>query len=399
MTAIDEAASAVDRLIRGQMLKYIDWRYLAGRERTPLALGTRLAALAETAFWQRWEGQESKEIIPRPPGGVLPYREDLSHRDESQWPIGLSGDRTDPWQNSRAVYFADPKTAQIYTFLTSSWGGRSAVADLSGQIARMRLARPGAVPIVELQATEMPTRFGMKSRPDFRAVEWVGGDEAPTVELPAEAMPKPLSEEQMSRRRRMKDQPYGAFGKGQKPLTQNVLAYALKEFGIRSGTVRLSSGYTLKGYYLRALEDAFSRYLPISAPEPSQRHNAQDSSSEHVTSQKEPSVSTSHSWPAGAPGRDDVTDAVSEPPHVSPSNSGRCDVVTDESPICRGLDRGSTGHASENKTASFDSPLNRADNEIGKPEETGESSPPERASSETKARLPRPAAARKRTGS
>jgi hypothetical protein len=201
---IDEAASAVDRLIRGQLLRYIDWRYLVGKERTPLPLGTKLAAMAEIAFWQRWEGQKPAEIIVRQPGGVLPYREDLSRRDESEWPIGLSGDKADPWQNSRAVYFAEPETAKIYTFLTSSWGGRSAVSDLSGQIFRMRLARPGVTPIVELQAVEMPTRFGVKSRPEFRVVEWVGGEEAPLVELPPEAAPKPVNEEQMSRRRRMK---------------------------------------------------------------------------------------------------------------------------------------------------------------------------------------------------
>ena len=58
------------------------------------------------------------------------------------------------------------------------------------------------------------------------------------------------------------DRPYGALGHMQRPLTQHGLARALKEFKVRSGTIRLAGGTTSKGYYLRALEDAFARYLP-----------------------------------------------------------------------------------------------------------------------------------------
>jgi Protein of unknown function (DUF3631) len=58
------------------------------------------------------------------------------------------------------------------------------------------------------------------------------------------------------------DRPYGALGHMQRPLTQHGLARALKEFKVRPGTIRLAGGATSKGYYLRALEDAFARYLP-----------------------------------------------------------------------------------------------------------------------------------------
>ena len=63
------------------------------------------------------------------------------------------------------VYLVDPDTAEAYTFSTSSWGGREAVIELGDTIARMRRAHPDAVPIVELRAREMPTKFGKKSRP------------------------------------------------------------------------------------------------------------------------------------------------------------------------------------------------------------------------------------------
>jgi hypothetical protein len=64
-------------------------------------------------------------------------------------------------------------------------GGRGAVADLGDQIQRVRFTNPGAVPVVELCAAPMPTKFGRKSRPIFKVVEWrkggslVEGDEPP----------------------------------------------------------------------------------------------------------------------------------------------------------------------------------------------------------------------------
>jgi hypothetical protein len=175
-----------DRLIKGDILKYRDWRWWVGSVVVPD--GTRLATLAVIAYWQRWDNQKSVEIKVREPGGVLPDRHELSHADPSQWPIGPSGDRQDPWQDTRAVYMADPATAKAYTFITTSMGGHEAVRALSGQITRMRVARPGAVPIVELRSAEMKTRYGLKSKPVLEVVEWIGGETLPPeVERPLEA--------------------------------------------------------------------------------------------------------------------------------------------------------------------------------------------------------------------
>jgi hypothetical protein len=45
----------------------------------------------------------------------------------------------------------------------------------------MRTVHPDAVPIVELRAAEMPTKFGRKSKPVFKVVGWksASGGEAP----------------------------------------------------------------------------------------------------------------------------------------------------------------------------------------------------------------------------
>src|SRR5262249_39161451 len=73
----------------------------------------------------------------------------------------------------------DPVSAEAYTFTTSSFGGRGAVADLGDQIARVRFSQPGAVPIVELRSAPMMTKFGKRSRPMFKVVGWKGGEAAP----------------------------------------------------------------------------------------------------------------------------------------------------------------------------------------------------------------------------
>ena len=168
----DAASEASERTIRGTLLKFADWRWTAGNEAAPVASGTRLIAMATAAMWVRWENGKPAEYRIREPGGRLPERFELDHDDEDEWEIGPSGDPQDPWRNTRLVYLIDPQTAEAFTFSTSSWGGRGAVNDLGDQIARMRTVHPDAVPVVELQAAEMPTRYGRKSKPLFKVAGW-----------------------------------------------------------------------------------------------------------------------------------------------------------------------------------------------------------------------------------
>lgn len=173
----DAAAEASERTIRGTLLKFADWRWTAGKEATAVESGTKLVALATTAGWVRWEGGKPAEHRMRAPGRRLPDRDELGYDDESAWAEGPGGgEPKDPWQNTRWVYLVDPQTAEAFTFTTSSWGGRGAVTDLGDQIARMRTVHPDAVPIVALQAAEMPTKYGRKSKPVFKVVGWKSAD-------------------------------------------------------------------------------------------------------------------------------------------------------------------------------------------------------------------------------
>ena len=168
----DAAGEASERMIRGHLLKFADWRWTLGKEATPVDNGTRLIALGTVAMWVRWEDGKPVEHIVRRPGERLPEREKLSHTNEDEWETAPGGEPKDPWANTRLVYLVDPDTAEAYTFSTSSWGGRDAVIELGDQIARMRTTYPDAAPIVELRASEKPTRFGRKSKPVLKVVSW-----------------------------------------------------------------------------------------------------------------------------------------------------------------------------------------------------------------------------------
>jgi hypothetical protein len=180
----DAAAENAGRVLRGTLLKFSEgtWSKGAGAE---VKDGTQLVALGTVRAWVKWvSGKPAKYEIPEA-GRSMPEREDLGDLDEDAWEAGVDGKPKDPWQNTRFVHLVDPLSAEIFTFSTSSWGGRGAVADLAEQIQRVRYANPGALPVVELSAAPMMTKFGKKSKPLFKVVEWrkggslVEGDEPP----------------------------------------------------------------------------------------------------------------------------------------------------------------------------------------------------------------------------
>jgi hypothetical protein len=53
------------------------------------------------------------------------------------------------------------------------------VSDPGDQVERMLTVHPHATPIVELRATESPTKYGMKSKPVLGVVGWQGLEEGP----------------------------------------------------------------------------------------------------------------------------------------------------------------------------------------------------------------------------
>ena len=186
----DAAADNANRVLKGRLLRFADWQWTAGKN-TRIEKGTQLIVTGTAAAWVKWNDGKPVEYKMRETGKRMPDRDELGDTDETTWERGLDKEPIDPWQNTRFVYLLNPTTLEAYTFSTHSWGGRNAVGDLADQIARARNVRPGAVPLVELQAAEMPTKFGRKSKPLFRVAEWRGGHAERPKELehatPAEA--------------------------------------------------------------------------------------------------------------------------------------------------------------------------------------------------------------------
>jgi hypothetical protein len=171
----DAAAENAERVIKGTLLKYSDWKWTKGKESIEVEKGITLVALGTTAAWVKWSGGKPVEYIMRQPGKKLPERDELGDLDKTKWELGPDGQPKDPWQNTRFVYFVDPVSAEAYTFVTASWGGRQAVNDLADQIQRVRYGNPGGSPLVELHAEPWGTKYGRKSKPFFKVIDWLGG--------------------------------------------------------------------------------------------------------------------------------------------------------------------------------------------------------------------------------
>jgi hypothetical protein len=171
----DEASASAGRMIKGTLLKFSDWHWTKGKEGIKVEDGTSLLALGTAAGWVKWQGGKPVEYKMRQAGHPLPERDELGDDDEANWETGPDGEPKDPWQNTRFVYFIDPLTAEAFTYTTATFGGRGAISDLADQIGHVRFARPDAVPLVELHAAPMQTRFGKRSKPSFKVVDWRGG--------------------------------------------------------------------------------------------------------------------------------------------------------------------------------------------------------------------------------
>jgi hypothetical protein len=159
------------RQIQGTLMRYDDKQWYSGKEKTVIPNGTRFIALGIKAGWKLWENGKVVEFVTEI-DGHYPKRHELGHDDESAWECGPDDKPSDPFQNSREVLLIDPHTCAAYTFCTASAGGRSAVDDLKNAVRNARRLRPGVAPVVSLEWQVMDTKYGRRSKPDFKIVEW-----------------------------------------------------------------------------------------------------------------------------------------------------------------------------------------------------------------------------------
>ncbi|CUU15689.1 hypothetical protein ACT4MK_32070 [Bradyrhizobium barranii] len=164
----DEGAG---RQIQGTLLRFDDKQWFAGKEKAAIPNGSCYIALSIRTGWKRWENGKVVDFVTEI-DGHYPNRHELGYTDESKWECGPDDKPTDPLQNSREVLLIDPHTCTAYTFCTASAGGRSAVDDLKNAVRNARRLRPGVVPLLSLEWQVMRTKYGMRSKPYFKIVDW-----------------------------------------------------------------------------------------------------------------------------------------------------------------------------------------------------------------------------------
>jgi hypothetical protein len=156
---------------KGSSIKFDGGAYFIGREKSLVDDSRQFVAIDIREGWLFLKKDCPAEYSMRAIDGPKPPRPS-SFSDSIEWPDGLDGKPNDPWRYAKFLYLLDPLSAEVFTFTSSTTGGRIGISDLTAQIQLMRRTRPGAVPIVELQSRQMKTKFGMKPRPFFQVVEW-----------------------------------------------------------------------------------------------------------------------------------------------------------------------------------------------------------------------------------
>jgi hypothetical protein len=177
------------QFIRGQMIKYNDGLYIV--DKTQQLPEEPLVAVGTTMAWVKWEDGKPIEHRVTVAGQIHPDRDDLPDQDDSLWPPGVDGKPADPWKDTRYLYFVNPRTGADYTFVTDSYGGRRAVGNLKSKINNVRMAYPGAAPVIKLTTAPFKTQYGMKKRPEFEVVGWRNSDgDGSLATKPNDAPPK-----------------------------------------------------------------------------------------------------------------------------------------------------------------------------------------------------------------
>src|SRR5262249_27936565 len=105
-----------------------------------------------------------------------------------EWEPGLDGKPKPPWAFVYVVYMCDLESAEIYTFINSTFGARIAYERLTQKLEMMtRLRGAGVTALVKPDSRQMKTKFGTKLRPEFSIIQWTdlgGGGERQLVQLP-----------------------------------------------------------------------------------------------------------------------------------------------------------------------------------------------------------------------
>jgi hypothetical protein len=126
--------------------------------------------------WTRWRDKKPVEhrLVRCADYSRKEPREALAFTDKNSWETNDSGIPQDPWQPSDRIVLRTMDSSQdLLTFISSSIGGRNAIAKLLGKVANSIHAPGGEMPVVELEVGEYDhDNYGTVAYPIFKIVDW-----------------------------------------------------------------------------------------------------------------------------------------------------------------------------------------------------------------------------------
>jgi len=170
--------------IVGTLLKFSKGRFAAGEDAAPVPLGTKLVANLNMLLvgYHKWHdgypvAQEMGLVLE---GFVTPDRKTLGDNEEDGgWEKDANGIARDPWQQTNYLVLKPEgqlaDEGELFTFSTSSKGGRSAVGELCNAWVKHRRMVPDELPVVELGCRSYKHRdrtLGIIDVPVFKVIAW-----------------------------------------------------------------------------------------------------------------------------------------------------------------------------------------------------------------------------------
>jgi hypothetical protein len=149
------ADRADNQMWLGPLLKFTKGEYLVGRDGEECPEKEVVALMPGLLHgWTRWEDSFPVENVLglMMEGFVPPALETLNHRDREKWELDNKGKPRDPWQESFYLPVITINGDKVYTFATSSDGGRRhAIAPLCGEYGTHIRQHPDELPVIGLE--------------------------------------------------------------------------------------------------------------------------------------------------------------------------------------------------------------------------------------------------------
>jgi len=173
--------------IVGDRLKFNKGDYIIVSKDHPLGLdlpvGTEVIANMDSLIrgWVRWEDEKPTEQLMGLvcEGFAVAKRSTLGDMDKALWEQKPGNDKpTDPWSFTHQLVLQNLKTGALYTFGSSSWGGKACFELLLKSYGGQMSMHEKEWPVLKLEVliNDHPD-YGRQKKPSLPIVKWVSKSE------------------------------------------------------------------------------------------------------------------------------------------------------------------------------------------------------------------------------